>query len=704
VLDDGHNDRPDDGSDDSLIGGLSESEGASRTPARAKRRTILGMAGTAVAGAAIYGVTDQLVRGSQADAAVPQLELTGGVEVLASGAESPQVSALTPFKDPLRIPPTLSPSGKNVTDISIVAKRVRLHSQLPSTPMWTFEGHFPGPTIEARSQQRIRIAWTNELTGTSPVKAVWAGPPGTTPTDPINEPGSKGTIGRPEIDALTPWTTIHLHGAHQFAIHDGMADGGVTPGYSQLTEYLNDNAATHLFYHDHAMPVTGINVFAGLIGNYIIRDSREDSLKLPRGKYEIPLMLSDVNFETDSKGRLTGELLNKRLLLGPYTKGVLPVAAHFVGPYTMVNGVVWPYLDVDARAYRFRLVNGAVGRDFALTLLDDATGKPIVGAMKVIGTDLGLLGTPKVVDGPLTLSPAERVDLIIDFAALAGKRLRLVNTFPGTTPGTAVPDGPPGAEMPFPNVMQFRVDKAKSTPYALPTTLASNFKQLTAAELPKNITERFVGLVFDGSGMPTLMELEEVPASTPSGKGIVQINLPTGKRAFRSVANFFEDTTSYFTSSGNWEKWTFINIDPLGRVITHPMHIHLMDFQLLERHTIDGSAFDLKLFGTSKPITVKETLPITAGESGWKDTVAVPVNTMVTIAGQYGRQTGRFMYHCHILDHEDGGMMRPLVIMPSSVSAVQNITMAAMGKPNSTATLTTGPADMGDMAGMDMGN
>jgi spore coat protein A len=310
-----------------------------------------------------------------------------------------------------------------------------------------------------------------------------------------------------------------------------------------------------------------------------------------------------------------------------------------------------------------------------------------------------------VVTGPLPISPAERVDIVIDFAALAGKRLRLVNTFPGTAPGTPMPEAPPGAELPFPNVMQFRVGKSKSSPFALPSKLAADFKRITAAALPKNITERFVALVFDGSGMPTLMELEEVPSGTPGGKGIVQIALPTGQRTFRSVANYFEDTTSFFTSSGNWEKWTFINIDPLGRVITHPMHIHLLDFQLLERHKVDGTAFDLKLFGTAKPITVKESIPIGPGEYGWKDTVAVPVNTMVTIAGQFGKQSGRFMYHCHILDHEDGGMMRPLVIMPPSVSAVQRITMASMGKPDATATITTAPGLMGmDMGGMDMGN
>src|SRR4051812_7528082 len=143
---------------------------------RTNRRTILGIAGTAVTGAAIYRAAELLTRGSEADAAAATttgLKLTGGVEMPSSGATTPQVTELTAFMDPLRIPPTLTPSGNEVTEIKLIAQKVRLHSQLPPTPMWTFEGHFPGPTIEVRSRQRIRVAWANQLTGTSPVKAVW---------------------------------------------------------------------------------------------------------------------------------------------------------------------------------------------------------------------------------------------------------------------------------------------------------------------------------------------------------------------------------------------------------------------------------------------------------------------------------------------------------------------------------------------------
>jgi spore coat protein A len=641
-----------------------------------KRRALFGLAGGAVAGAALYGTADVLNNGHPASASIePATELAGGTAVLTDGPTRPQVSELSPFRDPLRIPPTIRPSGSALTTVRMIAKSVRLHSQLPPTPMWTFEGHYPGPTVEVRSEQTVRIAWTNLLRGTSPVKAVWAAPEGPPPGAlPYNRPGSAGTLSRPEIAALTPWTTVHLHGGHQFAISDGMADSAVTPGSAQLSEYPNEDAAAHLFYHDHAMPITAINVQAGLIGNYLVRDAQEDRLDLPRGKYEIPLMIADVNFDTDSNGRIDGRLLSKRIILGNATAGVLPVGGHFLGPFNMVNGVVWPYLEVEARAYRFRVVNASTGRDYLLTVLDEATGRPVPGAMTVVGTDLGLLGKPKVIDA-LPMSSAERADIVIDFAKFPGKRLKLVNGLPGVPAGTPVPE----AALAFPDVMQFRVAGNKHAAYTPPKTLAAGFGQLLLANVPKSAVERFVMLAFDAPGMPTIMELQDVSGTAPSGPGVVQIALPGGTRTFRNMASHFEDVTTFFAASNSWQKWTFISVDPLSRPLIHPMHVHLLNFQLLERHAVDGSTFDPAKLRTTAPIAIKQALPIGPAESGWKDTVAVPVNTMVTVAGRLGAQTGRFMYHCHILDHEDGGMMRPHVIMPPAVLTIQNMTMALNG-------------------------
>ncbi|MFI8185234.1 multicopper oxidase domain-containing protein [Actinacidiphila glaucinigra] len=651
-----------------------------------KRRTFFGIAGGAVAGVAGYGGMNLLAGGgAEAKAAVDtSARLSGGKALDIEGPSSPRVTELTPFEDELPIPPTLKPSSRDTTEVRLVEKKIRLHSQLPATRMWTYEGYFPGPTIEARRGQRFRLAWRNELTGTSPVKGVFVEPEGPPPGFlSLNTPGSRGAKERPEVAALTAWTSVHLHGGRQHAISDGAPDSGVTRGSAQLAEYTNDTAAAHLFYHDHAMPVTALNVMAGLLGNYIIRDENEDRLDLPRGRYEIPLTIADVNFDTDGKGRINGQLLAKRIQVGPSIPGVMAAAVQFQGPYTMVNGRVWPYLDVEATAYRFRVVNASNARAYILALVDEETGQPVKGAIKVIGTDMGLLDKPQGVEASITLTPAERVDIVIDFAAFRGRRLRLVNVAPGAPGAPPAPAGTPvpAAGVPYPQVMQFRVGRGRKQSYVAPKKLDPRFKHLTPSDIPQDAVERFVMLSFDTLGMPTIMELQEAPAGMGTGKGVVQLALPGGTRTFRVVGKHFEDATNFFAAAGSWEKWTFISVGPVQQQIQHPMHIHLMNFQLLERRMVDGTAFDTALGGTTRPITIKDAMPIAVSESGWKDTVNMPANSMVTVAGQFGRETGRFMYHCHILDHEDEGMMRPFVVMPPEVLTLQNMMLKMMNTP-----------------------
>jgi FtsP/CotA-like multicopper oxidase with cupredoxin domain len=614
------------------------------------RRAFLGLTGAAVAGIGIVSVTAAL-HPNDSDAATQP---------------TPEAETLTPFKDELRIPPVVRPSSNGLTEIAAKPARIRLHSQLPATPMWTYGGHYPGPTIEVRRGERARIAWRNELNGTTPVKGVWvAAAAGGSLLDAYNRPGAEGGKSRPEVEALTAWTSTHLHGAHQQAAGDGGPDLAVTPGSAQLVEYPNDVDATHLWYHDHAMPVTALNVLAGLMGHYIVRDKDENRLGLPSGKYEIPLAISDVNFDTDDKGRLTGQILAKRVVQTPLsqiTDDALPAAVAFLGPYTLVNGVVWPHLDVEARAYRFRIVNTSVARAYRMVVVDEATGQAVKGAMKLIGTDLGLIGKPVTIDEALTLNPAERADIVIDFAAFPGQKLKLVNTVAGVPAGTAVA----AAGVAFPDIMEFRVGRRTGGALRLPATLAPSFKRLTSADVPKNAVERFVVLSIAG-GMLQLWEMQQVPNDTQLGVGVVQIALPDGVRTLRRVATAFEDTTTFFAAAGSWEKWHFISIAPPGLVVTHPMHIHVMDFQVIGRQSLDVSGFDLGVGGTKTPLKPGAALPVAPEEAGNKDTIGVAQNSIVTLAGRYRSGSGRYMYHCHILDHEDEGMMRPLIVMPPAV-------------------------------------
>jgi FtsP/CotA-like multicopper oxidase with cupredoxin domain len=541
--------------------------------------------------------------------------------------------------------------------------RLRLHSQLPATTLWTYEGCFPGPTIEVRSGRRLRVAWSNELTGTIPLTAVRV--PFTRPS-PANLPGYRAPDGSlpagvEPIDGvadLPPWNVVHLHGAVANGHNDGWAHNAMLPGDAQLTEYPNRQAAAALWYHDHAMAVTRFTVYAGLAGMYLVRDAEEDALRLPAGEHEIPLIITDRNLDTDpATGALTGRLLYKQ----PYataTGTMVPVT----GPFTLVNGVIWPHLDVAARWYRFRVLNAANSRFFQLDLVDEA-GTVHNEAVRIAGTDAGLLPAPAAVPaGGLVLTPAERLDLLIDFGRFPGQRLRLTST------------GSPAE----PDIMEFRVERrGRPEPATPPERLSASYVRLRhGTNVPADHDHVFVALLppnVANEPNPVLWELaettgtDELPARFPAA-GILQLTDPaTGKvRTFRKVASLFDDTTTIFLDRGRWAVWHFIQLGGAP----HPMHIHLARCQLLNRWTYaDLSAFDLAAGGTTTPLPAPgDGPPIEKWEEGWKDTFQVRQGEWVTVAGRFDGGTGEFMYHCHILEHEDMGMMRPFVVHPPEVA------------------------------------
>jgi FtsP/CotA-like multicopper oxidase with cupredoxin domain len=212
--------------------------------------------------------------------------VVAGVSMLSSSASAatgsgqpPQSAApnfgLTKFLDPLRIPPAIQSYSRRNRDeltITMTNARKRLHSQLPETTLWTYEGHFPGPTIEVRSGRRLRVAWNNDLRDTVPLVAVQV--PFVRQPSPANTPGYRNPDGSlPDgvklidgVASLPPWNVVHLHGALTNGGNDGWAHNAMVPGNAQLTEYPNRQAATALWYHDHAMAVTRFNVYAGLMG------------------------------------------------------------------------------------------------------------------------------------------------------------------------------------------------------------------------------------------------------------------------------------------------------------------------------------------------------------------------------------------------------------------------------------------------------
>jgi o-aminophenol oxidase len=571
---------------------------------------------------------------------------------LRPGPDEPTVSALTPFVDPLPIPPRVTPvtrGGVSHLTIPLVNTAARLHSQLPPTRLWSFGGVVPGPTIEVRRGQRLRITWTNQLTGTVPVTAVEAA----NINSPWNAPGRSGATPRPDVAALGPWTAAHLHGMLTGANNDGWPENVLAPGESQLSEYPNDQAAALLLYHDHAMSVTRWNVFAGLAGSYVIRDDEEDRLGLPSGNCEIPLFICDRNFDTTPDGLLTGDLLHKVTVVND--QGWM--RAH-TGPFTMVNGVIWPYRDVPARWCRLRVTNAANTRQYHLRLVDEH-GATV--PFQLIGADAGLLDAPQALTDGITLASAERADLLVDFGAYAGQRLRLVNAEVNPDPG------------PWPQVMEFRVGQPVTDPFRLPPTLSRSYTPVTT--VPADAPDRLVVLTPMGPTQALLWEMAKIPA--PPGPlprdGIIQLTEADGSTStYQRTSVAFGDPATFTVTGGSWERWRFLHAAASGW--PHPMHLHAAGFQVLRREQLNLGGFGAVGgygFGTTTPIKVTGAGPALPGDTGWKDTVRVQAAELVTVAAKFGPASGKFVYHCHMLEHEDMGMMRHFRVMPAALQAIE---------------------------------
>ncbi|MFI2242268.1 multicopper oxidase family protein [Streptomyces chrestomyceticus] len=571
-----------------------------------------------------------------------------------------QDTELVPFADALPVPPVLRPGrrgGTGEAEIALRAVEVRLHAQLPPTRVWAYDGHFPGPTIEVRRGQRLRVTWSNRLTGGHPVTAVEVPPGGPGDPSPADLPGRGGAEPVPEVAELTPWTVTHLHGGHTGGGSDGWPENGAEPGEGQTCEYANDHRAATWWYHDHAMDITRWNVFAGLAGLYLVRDAEEDALRLPAGEREIPLIIQDRNLDTDSEGRLTGRLLHKTVI-GETDSHGKNATFPFFGPYTLVNGKIWPYAEVEAGWYRFRLLNGSNSRTYQLRFLDEEAGRPVTGAVWQIGSDAGLLPRPVAVDGTLSVAPAERMDLLIDFGRLRGRTVRVVNAASGVR---------------YPQVMQFRVGtEPVADPFVLPAVTAPSFARIALDELP-GYTRRLVVLTPPGpigKGHAEMWEMREIPtagARTPA-EGIIQIRGADGKlRTYRRAARSFDDALGHLVERDSWEQWSFLNLGGAGM---HPMHIHLMDFQVLgyDLYSVTPhSPYDDGIGGTVSPLECTGQAPVAPADRGWKDVIQVAPGQLVHLIGQFAGATGRYVYHCHMLEHEDTGMMRPFVVMPRNV-------------------------------------
>jgi FtsP/CotA-like multicopper oxidase with cupredoxin domain len=432
-----------------------------------------------------------------------------------------------------QVPPVLrAVRSDTTTDYFELTQRVGALDILPGarSEIWGFDGLTPGPTIVARRGRRVVVQHTNRLS--------------------------------------VP-TVVHLHGGVTPPESDGFPTDVIAPGTSRTYTYPNDQPAATLWYHDHAMHQTGRNIYMGLAGLYLIRDGEEEALGLPSGEYDVPLLIQERSLQRDGQLRY-----DRDRNLGA------------LGDIVLVNGVPWPRMDVCARKYRFRVVNGTNASVFQLAL---STGRPLMQ----IATDGGLLGSPAEQES-IPLAMSERVEFVIDFSQYAiGSRvvLRNLNGQAATT-----------------EIMCFDVVCAGRDPSIVPDRLVA-FERI-----PTGAAVRTREFTFNGG-----------PAS-----------FPPETRWLINGLHFDPNRAIATPHLGDIEIWHIANRRRFGLLgMLHPVHVHLIRFQIVSRN--------------GGPPGVHET--------GWKDTVAVPPGENVSNIARFEGYRGRYLIHCHNLEHEDHDMM-----------------------------------------------
>ena len=492
-------------------------------------------------------------------------------------AESPALDPekLPKFVDVLPIPPVAkSVAGKQAPHYKIAMSEIqcKIHRDLPATTMWGYGGLMPGPTIEARSGEGLSVEWVNNL----PAKHFL----------PVDHNIHGAENDKPEVRAV-----VHVHGAKAPPDADGYPEDWYVPGKSATYYYPNQQDPAALWYHDHAMGITRLNIYAGLFGLYILRDKYEDDLNLPNGAYEIPLVICDRSLRQD--GRL--DYLDSGIPGAPW----VPEAP---GEAMLINGKLFPYLDVQPRKYRFRILNASNSRFFHLALSNDQP-------FQQIGTDQGLLSAPVEIPN-MMIAPGERSDVVLDFAPHAGQQITMhSDSF---------------------TMMQFRVAAGKvSDPSALPARLRAVPKMPESSAIKTRRLRLIEDKMKNGDSM--MMTLDGKHWDMPVSENPV-IN-----------------TT---------EIWELINTTE----DSHPIHLHLVRFQLLDRRPFNEFVYwrtgELRYTGDAEPPE--------HFEAGWKDTIRAHSLMVTRIIVKFEGYVGRYVWHCHLLEHEDNEMMRPYEVLTAN--------------------------------------
>jgi spore coat protein A len=710
------------------------------------RRTFVKVAGTAVGVLAFGTGLSSLAPRALASVQVPQTPL--------DPKTIPQyVDALPTFVG-ARV------SGEQLLNISMenTTAQVLPASVYPvgvtGTKVWAYQianslgrvlgpANYPAFTIESTKGTATNVTYANNLvdttipgdqTGTL-YKLItvdqtldWADPLGTTKNNNCTVPPATGVCTQPYTGPVPAVT--HLHGGEVPSASDGGPNSWFTPGDAQVGPawgqgvtnnyfYPNGQEATTLWYHDHTLGATRLNVYAGLAGFYFLRDQYDTGvtgtgLNLPAGNQEIEIVIQDRMFDTNGQW-LFPDSANPGPNGPPPNPTVHPNwIPEFFGTTIVVNGKTWPFLNVEPRRYRFRFLNGSNARFYELRLQVKSTGAPGPDLWQ-IGTDGGLLDNPVNI-ARLFFAPGERADIIVDFSKSKGQTFILANTAKAPYPsGTAPNPQTVGQIMQFSVNLPLSVKKDTSfNPTAQGATLRGGANQPPAiVRLADPVNGTLAsGVTVDKTRLLTLKEIEG-----PGGPIEVLVN----NTKFDGALSPNSGGINEMPQVGSTELWEIVNLT----ADAHPIHLHLVQFQLINRQNFNqtqylnayNAAFPVATFPDSltgqstfypggvfipaygppmpygstpklggnpdvTPYLQNNVIPPDPNEAGWKDTIKmfpgqvtrivvrwapqdIPVGGISagTNAYPFDPKTGPgYVWHCHIVDHEDNEMMRPYTV------------------------------------------
>ncbi len=531
----------------------------------------------------------------------------------------------------------------------------------PATGASVFFRHSPGATFLVTKGRPTNVEWINNITG-----------PHFLPVDPTIHWANPNNIAAPQppfnafppgyLSAQEPVPIVtHLHGGEVPSVYDGgpdvwfTNDGKVGPKFTtRHYVYPNGQEATSMFYHDHALGMTRLNVLAGLAGFYIIQDPKDEIAPLlPSGKFSLPLAIQDRSFY------VIDECGNNELAF----PNVGVTAAHpywspeFFGDTIMVNGHTWPFVNVDRGQYRLSLLNGSNARFYNL-FFDN--GMPFI----VIGSDGGYLQSPAQINSMILL-PGSRAEILVDFSNVApGTEIIMRNNA-----AAPFPDGDPADPDTVGQIIMFKVG---SNPGFAPRTLPALLN-------PTLKGPKFPTLGAEGhTRILTLNEQLDPVTGNPLG---LFLN-----------GQMWDAPVSEIPKNNTTENWFFVNLS----ADAHPMHLHLVQFQIVSRQDFDKNRYLTDWLNLNRDGLTDGMLPFKMDwetkvlpfepylipgtqtfalpeEKGWKDVIRAMPNQVTQIRVRFKKQDGLpyefdpsegpgYVWHCHIVDHEDNEMMRPMLV------------------------------------------